>query len=136
VISVHSRLNQAATRVLVHEAGGATPDLLAAAAGRLLDGLVQRLVQIIGHAGVQALVGHAVTLRKREFPFLDESMFFPRKGKSPGEALGARLQEQDPEVIMKATVILFGTCADVLATLIGERLVWDLLQDVWSSYAD
>jgi hypothetical protein len=32
---------------------------------------------------------------------------------------------------MKASVTLFETSADVLATLIGERLVWDLLQDAW-----
>jgi hypothetical protein len=132
VTSVSSRLHQAATRVLVHEAGGVhTTSLLAAAAGRLLDGLFQQPAQLIGQAGVQALLVHAVRLRRREFPFLDESMFFPQNGESPGEALCARLQEQDPEMIMKASVTLFATTADVLATLIGERLVWDFVQDAW-----
>jgi hypothetical protein len=119
--------------VLVHEAGGphTTSERLAAAAGRLLDALFQRPAQIIGHGGVRALVVHAVTLLEREFPFLDESTFFARKSESPGQALCARLQGQDPEVIMKAAVTLFATSTEVLATLIGERLVLDLLQDAW-----
>jgi hypothetical protein len=127
------RLRRAATRLLAHEAGGqpATSENLAAAAGRLLDGLSQQLAHVIGHSGVQAVFLRAVNLCRSEFPFLDARMLSLEQGQRTAEPLRARLQEQAPEVIRAATVALFATFAGLLATVIGDRLAWSLLQQVW-----
>ena len=123
---------QAVTRQLADEAGGdaASSEVLAAAAGRLLDRLSQRLSVIIGRTGVEALFRRAVKLRKSDFPFLDE-LVFREEGESTGDSLRRRLQRQDPDIIREVTVTLFATMAGLLATVIGERLTWNLLREAW-----
>ena len=78
------RLRRVARRLLAHEAGGApaTSEALAAASARVLDRLSRRLAEVIGPAGVEAILLRAVTLRKAEFPFLDERIV-PRAGFNP-----------------------------------------------------
>jgi hypothetical protein len=127
------RLRWAATRLFEHEAGGdhGTSEDLAATSGRLLDRLSQRLAQVIGHAGVQAILLRAVKLRKREFPFLDERIVSGQNSEGLGEALRACLQELEPGVIRDASVTLVATFAGLLATVIGDRLAWSLLRDLW-----
>ena len=127
------RLRRAATRLLEHEAGGeqATAEELAAASGRLLDRLSQRLTQIIGPAGVEAILLRTVKMRRIEFPFLGDPLVPGPNHESAGEALRARLRELDPDVIRDASVLLVATFAGVLATVIGERLASSLLRDLW-----
>ena len=127
------RLRRAVTRLLGHETGGdgASSEELAAASGRLLDRLSQRLSVVIGGAGVEALFLRAVKLRKTDFPFLDERMLSRGQDESPGDSLRTRLQGQEADVIREMSVTLFATFAGVLATVIGERLAWSLLQDIW-----
>jgi hypothetical protein len=127
------RLRRAATRLLTHEAGGqpATSENLAAASGRLLDALSQQLAHVIGDSGVQAVFLRAVNLCRSEFPFLDARTLDPEPGQGMAEPLRAGLQAQAPEVIRAATVTLFATVAGLLATVIGDRLAWSLLQQVW-----
>jgi hypothetical protein len=127
------RLRRAATRLLAHEAGGDPPtsEALAAAAGRLLDRLWQRLGEVIGPVGVQAIFLRTVTLLRPEFPFLDERIAFRERGASLSEPLRACLQEQKPDVIREVSVIVVATFTGLLATLIGERLAWNLLQQIW-----
>ena len=127
------RLRLAVTRLLGHEAGGdgASSEALAAASGRVLDLLSQGLAQVIGHFGVNAILLRAVNLCKHEFPFLDERIVPVERGESGGESLRACLQEQEPEVIRKASATLLVTVASLLATVIGDRLAWSLVRDVW-----
>jgi hypothetical protein len=127
------RLRRAATRLLAHEAGGepATSESLAAASARLLDRLAHRVALVIGPVGVQAIFRRAVKLRKSEFTFLDERVISPERGDSLVEPLRACLREQEPEVVQEVTVILFVTFAGLLATVIGDRLTWSLLQQIW-----
>lgn len=127
------RLRRAATRLLAHEAGAAAASSaqLAAASERLFDRLSRRLAPVVGHAGVKALFLRAVNLCKREFPFFDERIVPVERGESGGEPLRACLQGQKPEVIKEASVTLFATFAGLLATVIGERLAWQLLLDAW-----
>ncbi len=128
------RLRRAITWLLAHEVGRgdrASSEDMAAASGRLLDRLSQRLSDVIGRAGVEALVLRAVKLRKADFPFLDERMFAREQSDSSGDFLRARLQTQESDVIREASVTLLATTAGLLATLIGERLAWSLLRDVW-----
>lgn len=126
------RLRRVATRLLAQEAGGepTTSDALASASGRLLDRLSHRLSEVIGSAGVQAIFLRAVKLRKSEFTFLDERIVPREGGDSFAEPLRACLREQEPEVIQEVSVILFATFAGLLATVIGDRLAWSLLQQI------
>lgn len=128
-----SPLRRAATRLLAHEAGGepATSETLAAASARLLDRLAHRVALVIGPVGVQAIFRRAVKLRKPEFAFLDERIIPPERGDSLAEPLRACLREQEPEVIQEVSVILFATFAGLLANVIGDRLTWSLLQQIW-----
>ncbi len=127
------RLRGAVMRLLGHEAGGdgASSEDLAAASGRLLDLLSQRLAEVIGHGGVNALLLRAVSLSKREFPFLDELIFPVERGGSSGEPFHACLHGQEPAVIRTASVTLLATVAGLLVTVVGERLAWSLLREVW-----
>jgi hypothetical protein len=127
------RLRRVATRLLAHEAGEepTTSDALASASGRLLDRLTHRLAEVIGPAGVQAIFLRAVKLQKPEFAFLDERIIPRARGDSLAEPLRACLREQEPEVVQEVSVILFATFAGLLATVIGERLSWSLLKQIW-----
>jgi hypothetical protein len=127
------RLRRVAARLLAHETNGepATSENLAAASGRLLDELSQRLAEVIGHAGTQAVFFRAVNLCKPEFPVLDDCIGPLERGESMAEPLRACLQEQAPDVIREVSVTLFATFAGLLATVIGDRLTLSLLQQMW-----
>lgn len=127
------RIHWAVTLVLIHEAGGdgANSRDLAAASGRLLDRLSERLSVVIGRTGVEAILLRAMKLRKIEFPFLDEQIFSRAQDERAGDSLRACLQEQASHTVREASVALFATFVDLLATIIGDKLAWSLLRDVW-----
>lgn len=127
------RLRRVATRLLAHEVGGeaATSDALAGASARLLDRLTQRLSEVIGPAGVETIFLRAVKLRTSEFAFLEARIVPPERGASLTEPLRACLREQEPQTIQEVSVILFATFAGLLATVIGDRLTWSVLQQIW-----
>lgn len=127
------RVRRAVTQLLARETGGApaTSETLAAASGRLLDTLSQRLAEVIGPAGVQSILLRAVKLRKSEFAFLDERIVPGDDRDSLAEPLRACLQEHEPDVIREVSVALFATFAGLLANLIGDELTWSLLQQIW-----
>lgn len=126
-------LRRAATQWLTEETGGApaSAENLAAASGRLLEKLSQHLARVIGPAGVQALLLRAVRLRKSEFAFLDEGIVSGDDRASLAEPLRASLQEQEPAVIQEVSVMLLATFAGLLANVIGARLTWNLLEQIW-----
>ena len=128
-----ARLRRVATRLLAQETGGGpgTSESLAAASGRLLEKLSQRLGQVVGPAGVQSIFLRAVRLRKAEFVFLDHRIQPSDNRESLAEPLRACLQEQEPDVIREVSVALFATFAGLLANVIGDRLTWSLLQQIW-----
>jgi hypothetical protein len=126
------RLRRAATRLLAHEAGGeATSETLAAASGRLFDRMSDELARVIGPVGVQATFLRAVKLLKAEFAFLDERIVPRERGDSAAEFLRQCMRERKPEVIQEVSVILFATFAGLLVTVVGDRLSWSLLQQIW-----
>lgn len=126
-------LRRAAARLLALEQGAApaTSETLAAASGRLLDQLSQRLALVIGPAGVRAILRRAVKLRNADFAFLDERMVGSDSSASVAEPFRARLQEQEPDVIREVTVALFATVTGLLASLIGDTLTWSLIEQIW-----
>lgn len=127
------RLRRAVAQLLALETSGApaTAETLAAAAGRLLDTLCQRLADVIGPAGVQSILQRAVKLGKSEFAFLDERIVPGESRDSLAEPLRAALQEHEPDVIREVSVTLFATFLGLLANVIGDRLTWSLLQQSW-----
>jgi hypothetical protein len=127
------RLRHAAVRLLAHEAGGepATTAALVAASARLLDRLSSRLAEVIGPAGVEAIFLRAVKLRKPEFAFLDERIVPRARGDSLAEPLRDCLREQPAEVIQEVSAALFATFGGLLVAVIGDRLAWSLLQEIW-----
>jgi hypothetical protein len=127
------RLRRAATRLFDYEAGGgqATAEDLAAAFGRLIEKLSQRLAQIIGPGGVEAILQRAITMRRAEFPFLEQPRVSGWTSAGLAEDLRARLQELEPAVIREASIILVATFAGILAIIIGDGLAWRLLREVW-----
>jgi hypothetical protein len=120
-------------RLVAHQADGqpATSESLAAASGRVLDGLSRGLAQVIGLSGVKAILLRAVNLCRPEFPFLDLGIVSMERGDDMAERLRACLREQAPEVVREASVTLLATFAGLLAAVIGDRLAWSLLQQVW-----
>ena len=128
------RARRAAARLFAHKTGTepATPDGLAAASGRLLDSLSQGLAQVIGPAGVRAILLRAVRLRKTEFAFLNDRVVPGEGPDSLAETLRACLREQEPEVIREVAVTLFATFAGLLAAIIGDRLAWSLFEQIWA----
>ena len=127
------RLRDAVTQLLALEIGGApaTTETLAAASGRLLDKLSRQLAQVIGPAGVQSILLRAVRLRQSEFAFLDTRIVPGDSRASLAEPFRACLLEQEPEVIREVSITLFATFTGLLGTLIGDRLTWNLLRQIW-----
>jgi hypothetical protein len=126
------RLRQAALELLARESGGngAGSDILAGASGRVLDELSRQLAQVIGRAGVQALLLRAIRLQKIKYPLLDESLLSPRD-ETAGEAFRLCLLGEKPEMITEISVNLVATFGGLLAVLIGDRLAWNLLREAW-----
>lgn len=126
-------LRRIAMRLLAHEteAEPATSERRAAASGRLLDEVSQRLAQVMGHAGTRAVFLRAVNLCKSDFPFLDGCLVPIERGEGIAEPLRTCLQAQTPEVIGAVSVTLVATFAGLLATVIGDRLTLSLLQQIW-----
>lgn len=127
------RLRRTAMRLVAHQADGqpATSESLAAASGRVLEGLSLALAQVIGLSGVNAIFLRAVNVCRPEFPFLDLRLVSMERGDDMAERLRACLREQAPEVVREASVTLLATFAGLLAAVIGDRLAWSLLQQAW-----
>ena len=127
------RLRRVAARLLAHEAGGgpAASEALAAASGRLLDRFAARLAEVIGPAGVEAIFLRGVKLLKPEFTFLDERIARREPDESLAASLRACLRGQEPDIIQEVSVTLFATFAGLLTIIIGDRLAWSLLQQIW-----
>ena len=124
-------LRRAAVRLFAHEAGDepATSERLADASVWLIDRLSERLAEVIGRAGIEAIWLRAIRLRMAEFAFLEKCIRGSDSSRS--ESLRACLREQEPDVIREASVILFATIVGVLGTVVGEALAWKLMQSAW-----
>src|SRR5438876_9943584 len=81
------RVRRALTQLLEREtgAGPTTSAVAAAAAGRMLERLSERLSLVLGSIGVHALVLRAVVLSKREFRLLGAHVVPLERGGGGGE---------------------------------------------------
>lgn len=118
-------------RLLQHEAGGARDAAsLAAAVEGACQKLSGELETLVGRGGVAALLGRAVNLTKREFPFLAGVRL--RTDAPPSfEALHESLQERSPEEADAASVALLANLVGLLVNLLGEDLGLRPVVNAW-----
>lgn len=118
-------------RLLRHEAGGAhDAESLAAAVEGACHKLSGELETLVGRGGVAALLGRAVNLTKREFPFL--AGVRPRADAPPSfEALHESLQGRSPAEADAASVALLANLLGLLVNLLGEDLGLRPVTSVW-----
>lgn len=118
-------------RLLHHEAGGARDAAsLAAAVDEACRKLSGELEALVGRGGVAALLGRAVNLTKREFPFLAGVRL--RTDAPPSfEALYESLRERSPQEADAASVALLANLVGLLVNLLGEDLGLRPVLNAW-----
>jgi hypothetical protein len=105
------------------------PDELAAAAINICATLLKVLSPLLGNVGSQALFRRSLKLTEGTFPYYREA----RSAEDDAllDAVGACLRRQQQDVALEASVALLVAFVELLATFIGERLTWQLLQETW-----
>ena len=120
-----------ARRLLHHEAGGARDaDSLAAAVEGACRKLSDELETLVGRGGVAALLGRAVSLAKREFPYLS-AVRLQADGPPSFDALRESLQGRTPEEAEDASISLLANLLGLLANLLGEDLGLRPVMSAW-----
>jgi hypothetical protein len=118
-------------RLLDHEAGGAR-DAAALATG--VEGACRKLCgeleTLVGRGGVGALLGRAVNLTRREFPFLADVSL--QTDAAPSfEDLRESLRARGPAEAEAASVALLANLVGLLVDLLGEELGLRPVVNVW-----
>lgn len=116
---------------LVHDAGDGqrTPNL-ADAMERACQALHNRLAPLIGAAGFNALLGRAVKLAAREFPFLAPSVAMTAPNSSL-DALRPAVEGREPAEVRDALVTILANFISLLVIFIGENLALRKVHEVW-----
>ena len=118
-------------RLLQHEAGGARDAAsLAAAVEGACQKLSRELETLVGRGGVAALLGRAVNLTKREFPFL-AGVRLQTDAPPSFAALHESLQGRSPAEADAASVALLANLVGLLINLLGEELGLRPVVNVW-----
>lgn len=118
-------------RILEHEAGGARDaESLASAVERACRRLADELETLVGRGGVSALFGRAVSLAKREFPYLATVRLQPDAPLS-FDALRRSLQGRGPVDVETASTSLLANLLGLLVNLLGEDLGLRPVMSVW-----
>jgi hypothetical protein len=102
---------------------------MALAALKIYAKLFNSLSPVLGRVGSVELFRRSLQLTGNTFPFFTEVRTTEPSGLLT--ALGVFLQEQEPEVILKASIALMTAYLELLAAFIGERLTWHLVQEAW-----
>lgn len=131
VIQRSPAVDHLARRLLEHEAGGVGDvESLAAAVEGACRKLSDELETLVGRGGVAALLGRAVSLAKREFPYLaavrlqaDRPLSFV--------ALRESLQGRTPGEAKAASTALLANLLGLLANLLGEDMGLRPVMSVW-----
>lgn len=120
-----------ARRLLQHEAGGAgDADALAAAVEGACRKLSDELETLVGRGGTAALLGRAVSLAKREFPFL-AAVRLQADAPLSFDALRESLQGRTPGEAEAASTSVLANLLGLLANLLGEDLGLRPVTSVW-----
>ena len=123
-------LKQFAQRLLTQEVGTSREsDDVAAAAVTIYTKLLGSLSPLLGEIGSTALFRRSVKLAEASFPCYTEARAAEQNGLL--NAVGLCLRNQRPDVARNASVALLTAYIELLATLLGERLTGQLLQEAW-----
>jgi hypothetical protein len=124
-------LRQLALKVLAQHAGPAAgAEALAAAAHRAYDDLARVSAPLIGQVGVDALIGRALHLAQREYPWLVDTRE-QEQAEGPFAQVIFSLARQDPAVATEAAGAVFTALTGLLVNFIGEPLTARLLRKAW-----
>jgi hypothetical protein len=116
-----------ARRLLAYEgAADASLDACANAVGRIYDKITERLIPLLGSAGVQALFLRSATLVRSEFTALVDL-----SAVESSSMLRERFQTLEQSVAARAAETLFGSFFALVTTFIGERLTTQALRGAW-----
>ena len=127
----NTALRELALNVIAQYAGpGAGPKALAAAAGRIYEDLDRVAAPLIGHLGVDALIGRALHLAGAEYPCLVTTRERDHDDRPFAQVLVC-LEQQDAAVATAAAGAFFATFTGLLGTFIGEGLTSRLLRRAW-----
>lgn len=120
------------SRVLQHESGGAAdPESMAAAVDAACRKLSGELETLVGRGGVAALLGRAVNLAKRDFPFLGP-VHVQLEAPVALKGLRGALQGGSPVEAEASSVALLSHLVGLLVNLLGEDLGLRPVLSVWS----
>ncbi|MGZ9189497.1 MAG: hypothetical protein ACXW39_05515 [Nitrospira sp.] len=104
-------------------------DELVLAAVGLCETLLKTLFPLLGKGGSLALFRRSLKLTEETFPCYRGALSAEEDGIL--HAVGACLRRQKMDAAREATITLLLTFVELLATFIGERLTWQLLQEAW-----
>jgi hypothetical protein len=125
-------LRRLALNVLAQHVGpAASAEEVAVAARRAHDALVRVSIPLIGQIGVDALIGRALHLAQREYPWLGGTPESRGSNDGPFTEVIARLAHQEPVVATEGAAAVFATYAELLVTFIGESVTTRLLRQAW-----
>lgn len=123
-----------AQRLLTYEPGGKASEPPGSASLRVYQKLRQRLVELAGTAGFQALASRALTLAKSEDPGLG-----PVRVAADGNLEGMSGVESainaEKDRVHEGVVVLIARLLGLLLLFLGEALTMNLIRDVWSDAA-
>ena len=85
---------------------------------------------LIGQVGVDALLGRALHLAQREYPWLAHARE-PEQWKGPFDQILFCLERQDLSVATEAAGAVLGAFMGLLVTFIRESLTEGLLRKAW-----
>jgi hypothetical protein len=131
MIEAPDELADFARRLLLREAGERrSADDLIAAMERGSVSLHAQLAPLVSSAGFDALLGRAVRLTARDFPFLATvTTTTPRTSSLDGLRQAAELRQ--PEEVERALVAILANFIWLLIIFIGENLGLRKVQEVW-----
>jgi len=126
---VPAPLAEFARRLFVHEArGGQRTQDLADAMERVCQALQTRLTPLLSASGVNALLGRAITLAAREFPFLTGAI---TTRDCSLDGLRQAVEGHEPVEVAEALVAILANFLWLLVLFIGENLGLRKVHEAW-----
>lgn len=124
-----------AQRLLTFEsAGGNTSEPAGSAILRVYEKLRQRLVELAGTAGFQALASRALTLARSQDPSLG-SVRVAANGNLEGMSAVESAIDAEKDSVHQAGVVFISRLLGLLLLFLGGALTMNLIRDAWPDAA-